>query len=196
MANVVILEDNPEIASLYEQIFFQHETRILHDIPEAIGYLRRDCPDLVIMDFHLPSGSGVDVLTYMRSQAGLKDVPVLGISVDDLLLHEAKSQGMNAFLTKPIEVQQLIDTAQRLMSSNRKVPSADLRAALNDYATAYKAVYHRMPKGQWTGERVLIDGHPCDERWLHGEAHRLRSMMIGGEPRSYLTRLMDKIRRM
>jgi CheY-like chemotaxis protein len=196
MANVVILEDNAEIASLYQQIFFQHQTRILRDIPEAIGYLHRDCPDLVIMDFHLPSGSGVDVLNWMRTQAGLKDVPVLGISVDDLLLKEAKSQGMNAFLTKPIEVQQLIDTAQKLISNTRKVPNAELRAALNEYATAYQAVYRRMPKGQWTGSRVLIDGHPCDERWLHGEARRLRSLVEGGEPRNYLARLMDKIRRL
>src|SRR5258708_13634487 len=133
MANVVTLEDNPEIAGLYEQIFFQHQTRIIHDVPEAIGSLHRDCPDLVIMDFHLPSGSGVDVLNWMRRQKGLKDVPVLGISVDDLLLEEAKSHGMNAFLTKPIEVQQLIDTAQRLISVPPNVPSGALPPALNHY---------------------------------------------------------------
>src|SRR5258708_7653198 len=196
MANVVILEDNPEIAGLYEQIFFQHQTRIIHDVPEAIGYLHRDCPDLVIMDFHLPSGSGVDVLNWMRRQKGLKDVPVLGISVDDLLLEEAKSQGMNAFLTKPIEVQQLIDTAQKLLSGARKVPSGALPPALNHYATAYLAVFHRMPKGQWTGTRVLIDRHPDDDRCLHAEANRLRSLVAGGEPRHYLARLMDKIRRL
>src|SRR5258708_24318922 len=111
MANVVILEDNPEIAGLYEQIFFQHQTRVIHDVPEAIGYLHRDCPDLVIMDFHLPSGSGVDVLNWMRRQKGLKDVPVLGLSVDELLLEEATGQRMTAFRTQPIQGQQRLDTA-------------------------------------------------------------------------------------
>jgi putative two-component system response regulator len=194
MANVLILEDNAEIAVLYERIFAHHKTRILGDVPEAIGYLRRDCPDLVIMDFHLPSGSGVDVLNYMRSQPNLRDIPVLGVSVDDLLKHEAIEQGMNAFLTKPIELSELIQTANRLISSRKKAPSADLRAALNDYAAAYQSVYRRMPKGVWTGSEVLIDGQACDVNWLRGETRRLRSLTQGGEPRNYLHRLLEKIR--
>jgi CheY-like chemotaxis protein len=198
MATVVILEDNPEIASLYVQIFDQHRTLIMSDVPDAIGYLKHERPDLVIMDFHLPSGSGVDVLNFMRSKAALKDVPVLGVSVDDLMKDEAHRQGMDAFLTKPIELTELINTAQRLMSSPKpNVPSAELRIALQAYGEAYKAVYNRPPKGQWTGTQALIDGQPCDEHWLHSETNRLRSLIVGGvSPRNYLMRLLDKVRRL
>ncbi|HLY26263.1 MAG TPA: response regulator [Aggregatilineales bacterium] len=196
MATVMILEDNPEIAALYERIFGSHQINIVGDIPDAIGYLRRTRPDLVIMDFHLPSGTGVDVLNFMRARPGLKDVPVLGVSVDDELKEEAQASGMNAFLTKPIEVLDLIKTAQKLITSSpqRRAPSADLRAALDEYAVAYQAVYHRMPKGRWTGSKVLIDGHECDERWLRGEAARLRGLVERGDPRKYLQRLLEKIR--
>src|SRR5579859_7450898 len=130
MATVMILEDNPEIAALYERIFGSHQINIVGDIPDAIGYLRRTRPDLVIMDFHLPSGTGVDVLNFMRARPGLRDVPVLGVSVDDELRDEAQASGMNAFLTKPIEVLDLIKTAQNLISNTpqRRVPSTELRA--------------------------------------------------------------------
>src|SRR5262245_59001360 len=120
MATVLIVEDNPEIAMLYERIFERHRTRIFHDVPESIDYLQQERPDLVIMDFHLPSGSGVDVLNYIRSQPSLEDVPVLGISVDDMLKGEAKEQGINAFLTKPIDIGELIKTAQKLLSSTHQ----------------------------------------------------------------------------
>ncbi|SRR5258708_1193029 len=197
MPTVLILEDNPEIAALYERIFGEYQTRVLGDIPEAIGYLQKGRPDLVIMDFHLPSGSGVEVLSYMRSQSNLKDVPVLGVSVDDLMKDEARQQGINAFLAKPIEIKDLINTAQQLIThAPKRVPSAELRQALNEYAAAYKAIYRRSPQGQWTGEQVLIDGHPCDERWLRSETRRLRSLLTGGEPRNYLMRLLDKVRRL
>src|SRR5258708_15405983 len=196
MATVMILEDNPEIAALYERIFGSHQTNIVGDIPDAIGYLRRTCPDLVIMDFHLPSGTGVDVLNFMRARPGLKDVPVLGVSVDDDLREEAQASGMNAFLTNPIEELDLIKTAQRLISGRpqRRAPSAELRAALDEYAQAYQTVYHRMPKGSWTGTQVLIDGHPCDEHWLRAESTRLCALLQGGDPRRYLHRLLEKIR--
>ena len=42
MATVMIVEDNPEIAGLYEKIFHQHKTRILNDVPDAIHYLDQD----------------------------------------------------------------------------------------------------------------------------------------------------------
>src|SRR5262249_36678986 len=165
--------------------------------PEAIGYLQKGRPDLVIMDFHLPSGSGVDVLSFMRSHENLKDVPVLGVSVDDLMKEEAREQGINAFLAKPIEIKDLVDTAQQLIPhAPKRVPSAELRQALNDYAAAYKAIYRRNPQGEWTGEQVLIDGHPCDERWLRSETRRLQSLLKGGDPRSYLMRLLNKVRRL
>ena len=196
MANVLIVEDNPDIAILYERIFRQYRTQIIYDVPEAINYLRRDRPDLVIMDFHLPSGSGVDVLSYMRSQSDLKDVPVLGVSCDDLIKDEATQHGMNAFLPKPIEIAELLRTAQRLISSTQRAPSDELKKALNEYAEAYQKVYRRMPHGKWTGSEVLIDGYVCDERWLRSETKRLRSLMNNGDPRSYLHRLLDKIRRM
>lgn len=196
MANVLIVEDNPDIAVLYERVFRQHRTQIINDVPEAITYLRRGRPDLVIMDFHLPSGSGVDVLNYMRSQNDLRDVPVLGVSCDDLMKDEAAEQGMNAFLPKPIDISELLRTAQSLISSSNRVPAGEMKAALNEYAQAYQAVYHRMPRGKWTGNEVLIDGYVCDERWLRSETKRLRSLMTSGEPRSYLHRLLDKIRRM
>lgn len=196
MATVMIVEDNPEIAGLYEKIFHQHKTRVLNDVPDAIHYLKQDCPDLVIMDFHLPSGSGVDVLNYMRSKSTLRDVPVLGVSVDDLLKEEARRNGMNAFLAKPIEITELIDTAQQLISSPKPKPTGTLRNALTDYTEAYQRVYRRKPKGMWTGTQVLIDGKPCDERWLKSETRRLNSLIQNGDPRNYLVRLLDKVRRM
>ena len=196
MATVLIVEDNLEIAQLYERIFEKHETCVFHDLPDAMRYLETHRPDLVITDFHLPSGSGVDVLSFIRSEPSLRDVPVLGISVDDTLKSEARERGIDAFLTKPIEISDLINTAQRLLSSTQKVPSHEMQAALRAYAAAYQKVYDRLPSGQWTGTQVLIDGQPCDEAWLQAETHRLQSLTIGGAPRNYLHRLIDKMRRL
>ena len=197
MAKVLILEDNPEIAVLYERIFEQHSTCIAPDIPDALNYLKSARPDLVIMDFHLPSGSGMAVLNFMRSNPGLKTVPVLGVSIDDMIKYPAVEQGLNAFLPKPIDLRELIETAQRLISANeRPVPDQEMRVALTAYAEAYQKVYKRMPKGQWSGTNVLIDGQECDANWLRAETRRLNSLTKNGDPRNYLMRLLEKVRRL
>jgi CheY-like chemotaxis protein len=196
MATVLIVEDNVEIAQLYERIFEKHQTCVFYDLPETMHYLETNRPDLVITDFHLPSGSGVEILQYIRSEPGLRDVPVLGISVDDTLKTEARERGIDVFLTKPIDLSDLINAAQRLLSSTRKVPSHEMQAALRAYAAAYQKAYNRLPHGQWTGTQVLIDGQPCDEAWLQSETHRLQSLTTGGVQRNYLHRLIDKLRRL
>jgi hypothetical protein len=121
---------------------------------------------------------------------------VLGVSVDDLLKEEARRNGMNAFLAKPIEITELINTAQQLISSPKPKPTGSMRNALTDYAEAYQRVYRRKPQGTWNGTQVLIDGKPCDERWLKSETRRLTNLTQNGDPRNYLVRLLDKVRRL
>lgn len=196
MVAIVIVKDNKDIAGLYERVFAKYETCILFDMPEAIGYLQHACPDLLILDFHLPSGSGLSVLKYMRLRPSLKEVPVLAISADDMLRGAAKQEGVTAFLAKPFRIGELTKLAEQLMGQSRKAPTAEMRAVLLDYTDAYQSVYQRLPTGQWTGTHVLIDGQLYDDVRLRAEVRRLRSLTIGGRPQHYLHRLIDKLRRL
>jgi DNA-binding response OmpR family regulator len=122
MTTLLILEDNAEMSKLYELVFSDYETCILRDVPDALVFLDRCVPDLVITDFKLPSGSGMDVLDYIRSHETLAKVPVLGVSIDDDVKHQAKQRGMNAFLIKPIEIRELRDTVEWLITGVKKPP--------------------------------------------------------------------------
>jgi CheY-like chemotaxis protein len=192
MATVLIVEDNRDIAGLYERVFAGHQTRVVADVPEAMSYLRQSCPDLLILDFHLPSGSGLEVLKYLRSS--FPTVSVLGISADDLLKEKARQEGIDAFLSKPFRVIDLARTAHTLLSQPRKGPSPSMLAALQEYAQAFQRVYKCPPHGQWTGSQVLINGEVRDEAWFRAETRRLNNLSMAHPPRNYLHRLIDKIR--
>jgi two-component system response regulator VicR len=196
MAHILIVEDNTEIASLYLQVFSQHQTRVLCDVPEAIAYLQEARPDLVITDLHLPTRSGIEILSFIRTTSALKDIPVIGISIDDMLKWEAQERGVDVFMTKPFEVSELYNTARRLMYSVKKSPDARMQAALRDYAAAYHRVYNCFPRGQWTGTHIVIEGVPRNATWLQAEAHRLRGVAPPRPNRGYVYRLIDRLRRL
>src|SRR6185436_1808415 len=69
VSKIIIVEDNPDIAVLYQRALIQHQTSVFRDIPAAMEHLKHTCPDLAILDFYLPSGSGMSLLQYMRSNA-------------------------------------------------------------------------------------------------------------------------------
>lgn len=63
----------------------------------------RDSHDLVILDWNLPDGSGLEVIRWLRSDLG-REVPVLFATVrgDERDLVEALEAGADDYLTKPL----------------------------------------------------------------------------------------------
>ncbi|MNF10294.1 Regulator of RpoS [compost metagenome] len=70
-----------------------------------------------MLDLDLPDGNGLELLEWMRNQAHLVDVPVLVVSatVDDVQIAEARLQGAQACLLKPVDLQQLRQMALSLL---------------------------------------------------------------------------------
>lgn len=62
----------------------------------------RRAPQLVVSDMHLPEGTGLELLGWMRSCPGLRDVPfaVLSASANPAELDSARAAGA-AFIMKP-----------------------------------------------------------------------------------------------
>lgn len=200
MSRLLIIEDNPDIADLYVSIFADQETVVLPDIPQALQFLSRHRPDLVITDFHLPSGTGAEIASHVRRHSALADVPILGVSVDDTMKEDLLEQGVTAFLTKPLDIGDLIDMAHKLLveQPERPAPQPILppEEVLEGYINAYEAAYHRRPQCYWTGRYYLIERQRCDQAWILSETQRLKTIVDKQTaPRNALLRLIDKLRR-
>ena len=81
---------------------------------DALRFVRDNPPDIVILDLELPGTSGLEVLESLRSSS---DVPVIILSArggdPEKLL--ALDEGANDFLAKPFTVEQLAESARRLL---------------------------------------------------------------------------------
>ena len=86
--------------------------------------------DVVLLDWRLPDGSGIEWLRGLRARAGLnRDVPVLVLTARDRLDDrvEGLDAGADDYLTKPFELAEL---AARVRAMSRRVgaPQEVLRA--------------------------------------------------------------------
>jgi CheY-like chemotaxis protein len=82
---------------------------------EALSVLERSRPDLILLDILMPHLGGLETLQRVRQTHGR--LPVVAISasatVDDK--EQSLSAGANAFLTKPINLQALLDQVGALL---------------------------------------------------------------------------------
>jgi two-component system alkaline phosphatase synthesis response regulator PhoP/two-component system response regulator MprA len=88
----------------------------LENWADPLGDVAAQRPDLVIMDVHLTTEDGLDLLGQIREHpdAALASLPVVMISAEDLEA-ESLSAGANAFVEKPFDLGILFGTIQRLM---------------------------------------------------------------------------------
>ena len=69
----------------------------------------RQAPRAVILDVNMPGGNGIDVLRRIRSSSKSNQTPVLILtsSLDGTVADEARGLGADAFLAKPVDLEQL-----------------------------------------------------------------------------------------
>ena len=110
MAHILIVEDNRDIAALYQRALFKYQHTHVNTAEKALDKLKGQFFDLIILDMHLAEMSGLHLLEYIRSQPDGDKVKVFVVSADDLLKGRCESLGIQAWMTKPIEIDVFIDT--------------------------------------------------------------------------------------
>ena len=118
--SVLYIEDNPSNIRLMEQVFERFPRLSLKIAKEAFYGLfaaRTDVPDLIIMDINLPGMDGFEALQVLRRDPITEQIPVMALSANALNEDVAKglSSGFDLYLTKPLNVDELIHSLNQLL---------------------------------------------------------------------------------
>jgi PAS domain S-box-containing protein len=117
---IVYVEDNPVNALLMQEAIAQRPDCSLHlavSVRDGIDMITRLSPDLVLVDLHLPDGSGLDVAQWMRTMPLLTRVPVVVVSADSTQTQRdaATVAGVRAYLAKPIRLAETLRLIDELL---------------------------------------------------------------------------------
>ena len=86
---------------------------------EALVMMRREQPDLVLLDLMLPEVDGAEVLLQKKADPAIREIPVIAVtaltSPFDQLMWKRRTE-IKAYVTKPFKRQELLDTIERVLS--------------------------------------------------------------------------------
>ena len=121
---IVYVEDNPVNALLMQEVIEQRPDCTLHlavSVRDGIDMIARLRPDLVLVDLHLPDGSGLEVAEWMRTMPLLTRVPVVVVSADSTQTQRdaATVAGARAYLAKPIRLTETLLLIDELLPPAR-----------------------------------------------------------------------------
>jgi hypothetical protein len=89
---------------------------------EAVEAAGRRHYDLILMDLQMPDINGFEAATKIRRMKGYQDVPILALtaSCSDQVKEQCRAIGMKAFLSKPIDANELWSAVSRYLG--RELP--------------------------------------------------------------------------
>lgn len=149
-SKILVAEDNETNQLVIRKILERgnHSPYIVNNGQEALDALEEDTFDLVIMDMQMPVMGGIEAAKiYNFSSNSNKRTPIiiLTANVTTDALRECHDANVSAYLTKPIDVNKLLDTINTL--SNK---TSDAVVMDNEQVT-------NIPEGNTLSELSILD---------------------------------------
>lgn len=124
MSRVLIVEDNEKNMKLARDVLQVKGYATLEAVTgeEGVRLAKAEVPDLVLMDIHLPGMSGIEAFQQLRADPRTAGIPVVALtaSVTPSDRSTINAAGFDAFLSKPINLKEFLDTVRRLVERARK----------------------------------------------------------------------------
>jgi DNA-binding response OmpR family regulator len=110
---ILWLEDEKEQSSMLTNVFSEHGyvTLVSDNAKDALNILREVTPDLFLIDIKLKGDDGIEFFREIKKIDRLGKVPVIFLTAYNSLKMaiDAKKEGATDYITKPFDVDHLID---------------------------------------------------------------------------------------
>ena len=120
MKKILVVEDDLELAKVlvHRLEASGYEVLVACDGYEAVATFHKMKPDLIVLDILLPAGGGIFVLKTLRASHHGAFVPVVVLTAlqDPLKKDEILRTGVDAYLEKPFEAEELIKTIETVLA--------------------------------------------------------------------------------
>jgi CheY-like chemotaxis protein len=118
-ARILIVEDHPTMREAMRLVLEGEGFEISEaaDGASALASIRRDVPDLVFLDLHIPGASGAEVLQAVKDDPATASVRVIVVTADGEEGREsAMTMGADGYFTKPFSPSTLLRTVERVLA--------------------------------------------------------------------------------
>ncbi|HIP70900.1 MAG TPA: response regulator transcription factor [Anaerolineae bacterium] len=129
---ILVVDDDKEVVRLMRAYLEQagYEVLVAYDGDTAVHILRRDEPDLLLLDLMLPDRDGYDITRLVRSDPALAAMPIIMLTarVEDTDKIVGLEMGADDYVTKPYNPREVVARVRARLRSQSAAPPQVLRA--------------------------------------------------------------------
>ena len=197
--HILIVDDHPGVALGYGMVFQKRgfEPSAAKNVADALVQCRAECPEVLLVDLHLPDRDGVALLHATRDAKMPGRVVLITGDESDRAIRAAMLSRPDGFVHKSDTMEQIVRTVQtvadggtgfspRIVRAGRTTPQCDAEALLGEVTPAEREVWTLVARGRTLKEMAEILGN--SENTLDVQRTRLMRR-LGVRKSADLTRL-------
>lgn len=102
------------------------------DVEECLGWVREGDVEMLLLDYHMPSGNGLDILARIKALSASLPVLMLTIEQDPKIAEELLLAGARDFINKPIRLADFLSRIKlhRQLRSHEKESRGETRKGI------------------------------------------------------------------
>jgi len=118
-ARILVVDDDAASLDLVTTWLQSHGYSVTQaaDGNRAVSLGTEEKFDLVILDVHMPTYDGIEILRFLRKRYVHRPVKVIALTGDttESVRTRLTRYGIDSYMTKPVELKALLDEVQRLL---------------------------------------------------------------------------------
>ncbi len=121
MSKVLVVDDEPFILMMIEDKLKTAKIDVVtvRESRRALEHIRKERPDLVILDWMMPGLSGIDLCRLIKADPDIRDIPIFMLTAKGQDADEEKGMqcGVSRYITKPFSPKSLLEMVQETVGS-------------------------------------------------------------------------------
>lgn len=117
MKKVLIIDDDTSIQEALRAIldYGGYKVEASDSIEKILKQKTEELPDLILLDLLLSGLDGRELAKQLKNDPRLGHIPIIMLSAHPSAAKSAKEGGADAFIAKPFDMNDLLDTVRRLI---------------------------------------------------------------------------------
>lgn len=166
MTIIAIIEDEIDIADMLSYHLRREGFEVISASTGDAGMnlLRKQKPDLVLLDLMLPNKDGLQICREMKASPALQQIPIIMVSAKSEESDIVLGLGMEAddYITKPFSPRELVARVKTVLRRHHKSSGDQLTDRIEQDGLVIDASKHKVT---WQGEEVKLTA--TEFRLLH-----------------------------
>jgi len=131
---ILLVDDDHRLRDLLKDYLNEKNLKIFtcQDYTEAKEVLKFFIFDLIILDRMMPSGDGVDLISFIKNKSNIPIIILTAMGEDINKIHGLK-KGSDDYVTKPFEPEELYLRITKLLKLYENINQSEMRIEFGDY---------------------------------------------------------------